>query len=82
MFFKIDVLQNFASFAGKYIGWSLVLIKVFYKTPPVAASIHVTFHVSSFLLLSRTSTAALLDCYFLRLKKHFRLYVTTTTIHD
>ena len=44
MFFKVV----FASFTGKHLGWSLFLIKFFYRTPPVAASIHVTFHVFSF----------------------------------
>ena len=48
MFFKVGVLKNFASFTGKHLGWSLFLIKFFYRTPPVAASVHVTFHVFSF----------------------------------
>ena len=30
MFFKKGVLKNFAIFAGKYLCWSLFLIKVFY----------------------------------------------------
>ena len=45
MFFKIDVLKNFASFTGTHLGWSLFLMKFSYKTPLVAASIHVTFQV-------------------------------------
>ena len=52
MFFKIDVLKNFASFTGKHLCWSLFLMKFFYKTPLVAASIHVTFQVSFYFSLT------------------------------
>ena len=44
MFFKIGVLKNFANFTGRHLGWSLFLIKFFYRIPPVAASIYVAFH--------------------------------------
>ena len=36
MLFIIRVLKNLASFTGKHLCWSLILIKL--RTPPVAAS--------------------------------------------
>ena len=36
MLFVIGILKNLASFTGKYLCWSLILIKL--RTPPVAAS--------------------------------------------
>ena len=44
MFLKIGVLENFANFTGRRLGWGLFLIKFFYRLPPVAASIYLIFH--------------------------------------
>ena len=52
MLFKIGVLKNFASFTGKHLGWSLFLIKFFYRTPLVAASVYVAFHECVFFYFS------------------------------
>ena len=34
MFFKIEVLKNFANFTGKHLCWSLFLIKLQALRPP------------------------------------------------
>ena len=50
--FQSSVLKNFASFTGKHLGWSLFLIKFFYRTPLVAASVYVAFHECVFFYFS------------------------------
>ena len=52
MFFKIGVLKNFAYFTGRLPYWSLSLIKLFYRIPPMAASVFVTFHECFFFDIS------------------------------
>ena len=59
MFIKIGVLKNFASFTEKCLGWDLFLIKSFYRTPPVAASIYVTFHECFFFYFSLAALSLL-----------------------
>ena len=41
MLFKKGVLKNLASFTGKHLCWSLILLKL--RTPPVAASDCIVF---------------------------------------
>ena len=43
MFFKTDVLENFAIIMGKHLCWSLLLIELEVATPLVAASCRLCF---------------------------------------
>ena len=80
LLFKRGAFKNFATFTGKHLGWSLFLIKFIYRTPPMAASIHVTFHVSSFTsLLPRFHyflTVLLLSSFELTLSSLCHYYYT------
>ena len=85
MFFKIDVPKNFANFAGKHRRFPVKLAK-FLRAPFFTEHLWwlllsmLLFMMFLFLLLHCcTFTTSLKYCYFFRLKKHFRLYITTTT---
>ena len=62
MFMKIGVLKNLANFTRRRLGWSLFLIKFFYRLPPVAASIYVAFHECFFFSFSFAALPLLPYC--------------------
>ena len=85
MFFKIGVPKNFADFTRKHRYFPAKFAK-FLRTRFFAEHLCGCFYLFCFpwmflllLLPCRTSTTSLQYCYFLRLKKHFCLYITTTT---
>ena len=85
MFFKIGVPKNFANFTGIHrcfpVKFAKFLRTLFFTEHlrQLLRSILHLMNISSLLLPCRTSTTSLQYCYFLRLKKHFRLYITATT---
>ena len=86
MFFKIGVPKNFADFTGKCkcfpVKYAKCLRALFFTEHLrwLLLSMLLFMNVSLLLLPYRTSTTSLQYCYFLRLKKHFGLYITTTTL--
>ena len=84
MFFKIGIPKNFTNFTGKHRCFPVKFAK-FLRTPSFTEHLRwllLSILLFTFLLLllpCRTPTTSLQCCYFLPLKKHFRLYITTTT---
>ena len=60
--------------------WKIFKNTFFYRTPPVAASMLLFMFLLLLLPCCRTFTTSLQYCYFLHLKKHFRLYITTSLL--
>ena len=84
MFFKIGVPKNFTNFTGKHRCFLVKFAKNFKNILFFIEHLRgllPSMLLFMFLLLRvtcRTSTTSLQYCYFLRLKKHFRIYITTT----
>ena len=58
MFFKISVLKNFVTFTGRYLCWSLFLIKLTPKTPKRLKHRYFLVNIAKFLrtpFLQKTS---------------------------